>query len=52
MKFREAIVAIYREHNLAKLADIEILWQKYRGCEQNLYTNICSKYGVDPAQKE
>eukprot|EP00927_Polykrikos_kofoidii_P083997 TRINITY_DN8740_c0_g1_i1.p1 TRINITY_DN8740_c0_g1~~TRINITY_DN8740_c0_g1_i1.p1 ORF type:complete len:759 (-),score=168.87 TRINITY_DN8740_c0_g1_i1:69-2345(-) len=42
------ICAIYRQHNLAKLADVPGLMEKYSGCEAEMYDRICEKYGVQP----
>lgn len=41
------IAEIYKEHNPAKLDDIDTLLQKYKGREEQLYHGICEKYNVE-----
>merc|ERR1712151_283836 len=47
-KFRELICEVYKEHNPAKLDDVDNLLTKYRGREELVYRGICDKYNVEP----
>merc|ERR1712151_538881 len=47
-KFRELICEVYKEHNPAKLDDVDNLLTKYRGREELVYRGICDKYKVEP----
>merc|ERR1712151_374181 len=46
--WRELVTSIYKEHNPAKLGDVDTLPTKYRGRERTLYLGICEKYKVAP----
>lgn len=45
---REAITAMYEQHNPAKLASIEAFLARYAGREALLYRRVCHRYGVLP----
>lgn len=47
-QWRELVTQIYRDHNPAKLGDVEALLTKYRGRERTLYLGICEKYKLTP----
>merc|ERR1711935_406653 len=38
----------YKEHNPAKLNDVDELLTKYKGREELVYRGICDKYKVEP----
>lgn len=42
--YREKILAIYAEHNSAKLGEVDGLIERYAGKEQQLYEGVCMKY--------
>jgi hypothetical protein len=44
----QRIQDVYAEHNKEKLGDVPRLMGKYLGKEQQLYIDICKKYGVTP----
>ena len=46
--WRELIVQLYKDHNPAKVGDIDGLMMKYKGRERTLYLCICEKYRVSP----
>ena len=43
---KDAILALYKEHNPAKISSVEKLWNKYAGKEEELLKLIRKKYGV------
>ena len=47
--YREHIIAVYKDHNPAKLGVVDELLQKNRGHEPTLYEKVCNKYGVQPS---
>ena len=46
----EFIVKVYKDHNPAKLGDVDTLLQKFLGKELTLCAKICNKYGVQPSR--
>lgn len=45
---RERTRKIYEEHNPSKMSEIDSLFAKYAGVEEEMYRRICTKYGVTP----
>jgi len=46
-KVKELIMEVYSVHNPSKLDGVDQLLAKYVGKEEQLYTGICEKYGVE-----
>jgi len=47
-KIRELVERLYIKQNPSKLADVDGLFDKYRGAEREMYLRICTIYKVQP----
>jgi len=47
-EIRRLVEDLYAERNPAKLTDVEGLFEKYQGQEDEMYLRICTLYGVQP----
>lgn len=47
-QYRLLVRAVYEEHNTSKLAAVDSLFEKFQGREQELFSQVCEKYQVDP----
>ena len=48
--YKDKLVAIYAQHNPAKLGDVDSLLATYADREQQLYEKVCAKYLAPPDQ--
>eukprot|EP00977_Amphora_coffeiformis_P022486 scaffold10909_cov172-Amphora_coffeaeformis.AAC.4 len=45
---RDRLVAFYEKHNVAKVGEVDITLEKYRGREEELFTKLSQKYATYP----
>ena len=46
--YRDKLVAVFSQHNPAKLGEVDSLMAKHVGQERSLFLKICAKYHVAP----
>mmetsp|Transcript_108357 Transcript_108357/g.334703 ORF Transcript_108357/g.334703 Transcript_108357/m.334703 type:complete len:636 (+) Transcript_108357:83-1990(+) len=47
-QYTSLVTKVYEQRNPAKMPDLPLLLEKYKGREHELYRQVCEKYQVDP----